>query len=702
MNYKKQNQPPSRVALAAILMRACSLSPQPNRLRKVPSMRSTRHGMMWLASICTIILIALPVAAQPGAACKLIAGEIVALQSQRKSLEAERQSIINAMDKKGPDGRFPSAEQKAALAAEAKALAADIAALAAKIAQKNEKLDQCLALASTSGGEAFKMQGGLTLTASQVASAAKACNSTVAPPVIPIQLPSKAQSPAPAKSWFAASSCTTGNPSDAQIAVSSSRVLVTFEDSMAWYDKNGNKQGELTNFALFSSLLKQMAPAAGRAGQNGGPEADCYWLQKTLTCARTQSDMRVIYDEYRKRFWVVDGAGIYTSDWVTVIEDGQPVVKRDPNKARGIFLLAVSQSEDPKDGWYLYWWDAVAHWGKTDDKIYQPGDGGDYPSLGIDPEAFHITNSVGGKYYHVAFFKAQQAIQGTASDGWHFYDLQNPDGTSTSLIQPVVHHGATGRAYYVSRYISQTDLVANSLGNRLLVWALTDPFTAARQISRVEVRLVDSAGHDVPYNQPSDAPQKDAATTIAMTNLDTNILKAVYRNGLLHIVGNDAEDWFNPEKPISSIRMVRLFVLGYPNIQTQGEPSYLNRRFGKNGPDDNPQDRMYYGWPALEVNKKGDMAIVYSRSGITIYPQVRYSTYHTGEPDIRSSRLLQPGFGPVSPSCVPTNDKPCRARWGDTAGAAVDPEDDTGIWVAQQYANAKGSWDIWVGKVFGK
>jgi hypothetical protein len=43
--------------------------------------------------------------------------------------------------------------------------------------------------------------------------------------------------------------------------------------------------------------------------------------------------------------------------------------------------------------------------------------------------------------------------------------------------------------------------------------------------------------------------------------------------------------------------------------------------------------------------------------------------------------------------------------WGDTSGASVDPTDDTGIWIAQQYAsntaNNNGNYDIWVAKFFG-
>jgi hypothetical protein len=89
-------------------------------------------------------------------------------------------------------------------------------------------------------------------------------------------------------------------------------------------------------------------------GKNSCPQ------MPTIRCAQAQSDLRVLFDPYRKRFWVLDGGGIYTAD-------------RDPKKTRGIWLVGVSKSEDPKDGWYLYWMDVVAHWGQANDTVYKPG-----------------------------------------------------------------------------------------------------------------------------------------------------------------------------------------------------------------------------------------------------------------------------------------------------------------------------------------
>src|SRR6267142_4023598 len=251
--------------------------------------------------------------------CQTIANDIADLKAERDAVQGDTKEAV--------------AERKA---------------LDKQIAAKKAELEKCLQQNPPIAGEPFSMQGGVVLTPAQIANTMTTCAPSK-PPLGSVQPPpSFTLSPPPAASWLA-SSCVKGNPSDAQVAASSTHVIVTFESSMAWYGKSGVKQGELTNFDLFHPLLTTLAPAVGMAG---------YCVNKGTSCVQTQSDFRVIFDEYRKRFWALDGAGIYLAN-------------NPPGTARGIFMVAVSKSEDPKDGWYLYWVDAVAHWGKANDKVYK-------------------------------------------------------------------------------------------------------------------------------------------------------------------------------------------------------------------------------------------------------------------------------------------------------------------------------------------
>src|SRR5262245_6866651 len=106
--------------------------------------------------------------------------------------------------------------------------------------------------ASPTGGEAFSMKGGVTASASYLAGKIFHCVA-LPDPFLPIGLVPPANVSPASKIGWRATICdpNPGNPADPQIAVSSTRVVVTFENSMAWYDKKGVDQGHLTNFDLF-------------------------------------------------------------------------------------------------------------------------------------------------------------------------------------------------------------------------------------------------------------------------------------------------------------------------------------------------------------------------------------------------------------------------------------------------------------------
>jgi hypothetical protein len=490
------------------------------------------------------------------------------------------------------------------------------------------------------------------------------------------------QTPSATVSWQA-TGVTGGEPADAQIAVSNTHVVVTANTELIFYNKAGVNLGAIHMEDFFKPLL---ALPVGPNYQNDG-----------------NNDLRVIFDEYRKRFWVAGKFSVGLDNTNTTT-------------CREIVAVAVSKTQNPLEGWYRYWWDGVAQWGESGG-VYEQGDAIDYPVIGIDKISFHQTNVVARspsepgcnqgppkagkdgdyKYRSVVFMPADSLASGVWTNGWRFWDLQNPDGTPAWLVQPVVHHGNSfGQAYYVSTWYKWDDTNKQYI-YKLLIWRLSDPLMPNQNLERVDLDITPPW-----FNDPVDAPQRDSPTKIFMTNLATDVMKAVYRNGFLHLVTHDAREWFGDGDQLTSIRLVRVFVLFFPSVTTV-DPTFINRTFGKNNSiDDKPGARVYYGWPAVEVNKAGNMVIVYARSGVGVYPEVRFSAYFGGEPDIRSSRLLRKGDGPRGdPNCLDKDGNPCVYRWGDTAGASVDPKDDTAIWIAQQYADGKGGWEIWVGKVFG-
>jgi PASTA domain-containing protein len=480
--------------------------------------------------------------------------------------------------------------------------------------------------------------------------------------------PTLPQTPAPSgatgTNWPGPRSSSGVFPPDPQISVSRTHVVVTTNDVVAFYDKTGR-------------LLQAIAPTAFLLTPLSAPTGD---LPAGIDIVY---DLRTIFDSYRNRFWV--GALAENS---AHISDAQRLTK---------FVVAVSKTENPFDGWYLYWWDAVANDGLANDPIFRPGDGGDYCSLGVDTKAFLETNGVKNvitdeyRYWFVNAVPADSLAAGVAANGSRHFDLTNPDGTPAGLIQPAVHHGPNPRTYLASRFLDASN-------RQILVWSITNLFQPDELVTRAEVTLR-------PFGPTHNfAPQAGSSQRIQMDNLGSDVLKAVFRSDRLYLVTHDGVDWFSDGRVLSSVRLIRLNLTNYPNIPLNEASGLIDRTFGANNVfTDQPTDHVHYGWPALEVNKFGDMVVVFARSGSTIFPEARLSTRFASEADIRPSRLLKPGevpFGLDYPETTGIN----QLRWGDTAGASVDPADDTAIWVTQAYASDHRSfqhnnWAVWVGKL---
>ena len=111
---------------------------------------------------------------------------------------------------------------------------------------------------------------------------------------------------------------------------------------------------------------------------------------KQTFCLNDWFDSRVVFDEYRKRFWI---AAIARNPlWKEPTGTPQQHASR-----RNKVAVAVSVSPDPRDGFYLYWWDAAIDDGACNEigssaadvdvcgpaNTFRPGDAADYPSIGI-------------------------------------------------------------------------------------------------------------------------------------------------------------------------------------------------------------------------------------------------------------------------------------------------------------------------------
>ena len=518
---------------------------------------------------------------------------------------------------------------------------------------------------------------------------------------------------------------------DPQIAAGKSYLIVTSYNQFWIYTKDGklvtkDKYGSSLSFPMAASqLFKPLwdPPGPNSKGINGYLKlpsgvpcnVDDPFASNTF-CLNDWYDMRVIYDDYRDRFWMI--AVARNPNWKKETATLKQRISRRTKVA-----LAVSKTSDPRDGFYLYWWNAVIDDGACatlgsppgppaacPNSTYQPGDAADYPSLGISKDFFTQTIGVvnvnphdpnwpvsADKYALVNVFDADKLANGGCNSpcGWAYWNFPYP-GTNTvvtGIVQPAVEHGVVQKDFAT---------MASTQGDKTLwVWGFTKQEGAfAPPLHGAAITVKKWAGPTNP-----DQPPKGSVTSpspISYGNLGNLVTKAVTRGGLMYATWQDCAVWFDGQSPCSaSIRLVKVNPGLALTVDVPTGP-IIDRTFGFHTLGEGDQEAIGYGVPAVEANKHSDAVVVYQRvGGSDTWPEARYSAYMNGEPDIRPSALLMAGARPYGGNADP--DDPDKAIGNaDTGGASVDPIGKEAIWMAHAFANSSGSYRIAVGKVFGK
>jgi hypothetical protein len=497
---------------------------------------------------------------------------------------------------------------------------------------------------------------------------------------------------------------------DPQVAVSRTTVGVLTWSALAFYDKSGTPLPGTDTFqnpTNMPTLFANVLPAVD-ASLNLNPavagNSDFKMCQAPGNC-HDVGDARIVFDAIHNRWVVVATAkndppnkDLYSSNLVKT-------------QRRTKFLLAVSVDEDPFNGFYTYFFNATPDDGacnSTDastqcpNSAFTPGNAGDYPSVGISDKHYMFTvhaDHPGGSWAYLVTVNAQDVMNGLPNPHGHaFWEWDVGDGEKASFVtMPVVNQDK----------ISPLDkgMIIDTHGERISVTT----------VSNSDPPVLQSAYWDMPKQQsPTLWSQKGSLEKINDGNVGNKPLNAVEMNGTLVAVFNDCRTWVDSQHNCSpSIHLVSadvglLPIAGYPHI---------SRVIGwRNIFDDSPNDVVAYGMPGIAMNKDNDIAVVYTRSSPLLFPEVRYSAWLHGEMDIRPSRPMIYGQGPIpapdptqpaSPSCqcLVTGNCPkntCIPLRTDTAGIAVDPFDHTAIWMGHLYADLNGGYSMTVGKVFGK
>jgi hypothetical protein len=125
--------------------------------------------------------------------------------------------------------------------------------------------------------------------------------------------------------------------------------------------------------------------------------------------------------------------------------------------------------------------------------------------------------------------------------------------------------------------------------------------------------------------------------------------------------------------------------LGSPSIYQQG--TYA--------PDDPVTDPLSRWMGSIAQDKKGDIALGYSASGVNEYPSLRYTGRAASDPLGQMTQAEQTFFTGTGPQTEP------EGRWGDYSALTVDPNDQCTFWYTNEYLETDlaviGTWATRIG-----
>ena len=537
---------------------------------------------------------------------------------------------------------------------------------------------------------------------------------------------------------------TSGN--DPNIAASSTHLVVTNNGVIRFFDKSGklvkkDKNGNpvpnsITAWQFFWPAWFNPAnpPTINDglklpSGLKCDPTIDLFasltpaQTAATANCMGTVYDTRVIFDEFRKRFWLVSAVrNASLSDFWKL-----PIPQRVGRRDR--LMIAVSSSENPTDPWYLYGFSGAVDQGACNDlgsnvlgpppicpgTKYRPLHGTDYPAIGISPDYFVVAINAGNSnpwvldvknaatvygYTSISVFDATALANGGCAQtcSWQYGPFKAGIVTSSGtvvfsgdpfyvLTQPAVQHDtAPGGSTVMASVIASHDLVA------VFSFSKQQKYIAPPlHVAWVPVSPAAGGVKDMP--QRPLAPVTNPVP-LRVSAVGSSTLKAVLRDDKLYVTWQDCKI-FDPDVQTECSTAVRFLVLNLD--ESAGGVSAGVSRDATLG-----QALLSYGNSAVEVNKLGDAVVVYNRSGASVFAQARYTALFHGESGVPDGFTLKLGNFPFGTNAVPGG--PTSVGNLDTGGIAVEPFDDVGIWIAHAFSKKNGSqgqFDTAIGKVFG-
>lgn len=499
--------------------------------------------------------------------------------------------------------------------------------------------------------------------------------------------------------------------SDAYLVVAGSRTIYFMDKAGALLENDGGSS-VYTSKVLFKPLLDDanltlnLPPGL----PSGVPDVDSNYLLDTVF------DVHVLFDEYRRRFWI---AALAINNDTDIAAPFSPIALA---ARRNKFFAAVSKTQDPRDGFFLYWWDAVIGDGTCNtqggcggtfksvmpltnaviDLPILPGDKVDYPSIGISQHFFLATstlynsppdqqeqNNKNNRYYPI--WRMPAAAMAGGQCALQCVGYVQAIGDKRKIAQPAVHHGPAPSAL---SFIAER--VADGDAQYIVLWAFDNSPQAAVWSAAVPIETPRKPAYAL---QRPTFPEIPHPRRLGFRIGSPAPMKAAFRGQRFYTTLQDCVGWENEEPCVAAIRVIGIDVVQQTLVMEQS--------FGlRNMFDDGPADRVAYLWPSLEVNQDDTVVVGYVRSATPLYPEARYSAWFSGDGSISASQVLRKGEYTLGANDPAPKDDPAFDL--DFTGITVDPFDDTSVWMALAFGfrtkadPESGRWQLTVGKVFGQ
>jgi CARDB len=464
-----------------------------------------------------------------------------------------------------------------------------------------------------------------------------------------------------------------GNPLDTNVAASSTHVCITTRAGFKCFTKSGTAVSP--GMASCDTNTKPIRPVPFEADAH---RAETFFSRSCqYVPPKSAKDGRIVFGSSYKRFFMV-------------------FQQREGAHTTPHLLIAVSKSEDPRDGWWTY----IDQVGGDDNSL-------DYQFLGVNSSILVVSNKMklmdaDNKWLRMwtdhTMYSAADLASGNASYAkkiWPPYNKDavcggcaeeppfapyspsnlppEPEKTRTApefLAAACVHESPTSDFFWIHH---DSNLYATVFGRR-------DGKVTSRRTATLH-------GGFRPVNgeQMDRTADGKPAPAIIYTNILANYQNCVVRNNTLVAAANIGQKWANNGGVVTNaVRLVRVDVSNF--FAASGPLPVVDFIFGKAAPDDPPDQIFHYGWPAVATNANGDIVVGSVRTRETIFPEQRASVWFAGESAIRPSISIHTGPDMTGGTY-------------DMAGAAADPT-TSAVYLAQEYTES-GKRQVRVTKMLG-